>query len=250
MPPSPFLNFRNLKTYLRESRKSVRAFPGQCTYPGLARHYSEWQRTMAADFTPLGGGIPWISIPAIDFLRAALRPEMRVHEYGSGGSTRFFSKRVQQVVSVEHDPVWVKKVTSAIASEGLSNCDLLLITPVQLEPGSANDPANPDHYATDDETFRQFSFERYVRNIDRFPDEWFDVILIDGRSRPSCFKHALKKIRPGGAIVWDNSERPYYHASMALAPAHWTVQHFPGPCPCLRAFTRTSVWRRPTDTSR
>ena len=80
------------------------------------------------------------------------------------------------------------KVTSAIASEGLSNCDLSLITPVQLEPGSANDPANPDHYATDDETFRQFSFERYVRNIDRFPDDWFDVILIDGRSRLDVLK--------------------------------------------------------------
>ncbi len=54
------------------------------------------------------------------------------------------------------------------------------------------------------------SFEKYVRSIDRFIDKSLDLVIIDGRARLSCITHALKKIRPGGYLMLDDSERERY----------------------------------------
>src|SRR3981081_59638 len=43
--------------------------------------------------TPLDLELPWFSYAAIDFLEDFLQPHMTVCEYGSGGSTLFFSRR-------------------------------------------------------------------------------------------------------------------------------------------------------------
>ena len=55
--------------------------------------------------TPLDLEVPWFSYAAIDFLDGFLRPGMMVCEYGSGGSTLFFSKRVRSVVSIDRSMV-------------------------------------------------------------------------------------------------------------------------------------------------
>src|SRR5690606_37246496 len=48
--------------------------------------------------SPLDLELPWLTIGAILHIKRFLNKNMRVFEYGSGGSTLFFSKRAKEVV--------------------------------------------------------------------------------------------------------------------------------------------------------
>src|SRR5262245_48494149 len=52
--------------------------------------------------------IPWYTYAAIHFLEPRLQRQLRVFEYGCGNSTLWYSKRVSQVIAVEHDLQWAK----------------------------------------------------------------------------------------------------------------------------------------------
>lgn len=41
----------------------------------------------------------------------------------------------------------------------------------------------------------------------KFPNEYFDLILIDGRVRMNCLKNATPKLKVGGVLIFDNSDR-------------------------------------------
>src|SRR5438270_13938588 len=64
--------------------------------------------------TPLDLELPWFSYAAIDFLETFLEPHMSVCEYGSGGSTVFFARRVESVVSIEDNRQWHGLVCSRL----------------------------------------------------------------------------------------------------------------------------------------
>lgn len=70
------------------------------------------------------------------------------------------------------------------------------------------------------------------------------MILIDGRARPSCFLHAIPKLKVDGYVILDNTERAHYYPAMRLAPESFEFIDLPGPTPYLLSFTRTSVWHR------
>src|SRR4051812_39332685 len=69
---------------------------------------------------------PWFSFGAIRYLENYLRPQHRVFEYGSGGSSFFFARRAGEVLSVENDPEWHRIVSGHIGQRGLKNltCEL------------------------------------------------------------------------------------------------------------------------------
>ena len=50
--------------------------------------------------------IPWFTYSAIEFLSERMNKKMNVFEFGSGNSTLFFAKRVNQITSVEHNKDW------------------------------------------------------------------------------------------------------------------------------------------------
>jgi hypothetical protein len=216
---------------------------------GLAdaiRHLRPWWASFAPGCGPFDSELPWISFAAIDRLRSVLRPDMTVFEYGSGGSTLFWARRVAHVHSIEHDPEWFSRVRDAVAVRGLTNVSLELREPSRPEKAIDNDPADPDGYASDDERYRGSSFERYARSIEACPDGSLDVVMIDGRARPSCFKHGHPKVRPGGYLILDNSERSYYHQILDdLHDAGWRRYDFFGPPPALVDFCRTTFFVKP-----
>src|SRR5215469_14032663 len=76
--------------------------------------------------TPADLELPWFSYAAIDFLEDYLRPDMAVCEYGSGGSTLFFSQRVRSVYSIEDNGEWFKIISNRIAQKPISNVTLKL----------------------------------------------------------------------------------------------------------------------------
>ncbi len=140
---------------------------------------------------PLDLELPWIPYAAIDFLHTYLTSDMNVCEYGCGGSTLFFAKRVKMVYSIEDNPKWFDRVSQRLKEKSISNVQLGLFL------SNLEDPTN-------------FEKSDYVRAI---PNDEFDVIFVDGtetsswQMRPTCFRYAESRVRSGGIIVIDDSGR-------------------------------------------
>jgi predicted O-methyltransferase YrrM len=140
--------------------------------------------------SPIDLELPWFSYGAIDFLETFLRVEMRVFEFGSGGSTIFFARRCANVESVEDHPDWAARVRERMAQLGLTN---FAITECPF------DFNHPDAFAE----------SRYLEQVRRGS---YDVVVVDGADndysiRPRCFEAAEDQVNPGGIIVVDDSWR-------------------------------------------
>lgn len=206
---------------------------------GAAAEVWLWLRTTFLGRDLLGAGLPWITFPAMRWLRAHLRPSMSVFEWGSGGSTVFLARRAGHVVSIEYDQTWCRAVEARLRETGLQNVRLRYVPP---EPGE-DEPL----YRSSDLNFAGLSFRRYVESVLEFPDASFDVILVDGRARRGCVVAALPKLKPDGVLVLDNSDRAdTAEACALLSGPEWVARHFPGPGPQSRwpVFWRTTVFRR------
>jgi hypothetical protein len=156
-------------------------------------------------YNPKELDIPWITYKAKKYLDYYLSKKMKVFEWGSGGSTLYFARRVKKVVSIEHDAEWFKKTKRMLELKKCRNCQLGLYKPEKTKSNFHNVV-----YRSTDKNYRLMSFEKYCKAIDKFPDKYFDLVLIDGRARPSCIHHAVRKLQDGGIIVLDNSERDIY----------------------------------------
>jgi hypothetical protein len=167
----------------------------------------------------LKGSKPWFVMGAItyledEFLENPYHPlSFKSFEWGSGGSTLWLSQRTKSVVTLEHNPEWVAKTQAELDKYGIRNVALI-------------------HRALDG---------GYVEYIDAFPDEGLDLIMVDGRRRSDCLRHAGAKLRPGGALVLDNSERAEYQEAMRIFDGwerrDWDSGYTEG--------WSTTVWRKP-----
>lgn len=214
----------------------------------LVADYAAWRDNETRGSEPLSDGRAWITYGATAFLESRLKPSMRVFEYGAGGSTIFIAARVGQVVSVEHDGIWVRQVQETAARLGLENATILHVeAPVMPEP-AARAAGDPNGYVSADAQCVDRHFRTYAGAIDRYPDGAFHFILIDGRARPSCFKHALPKLAAGGVIMLDNAERPHYaYIRNTLDALGWARLDFAGAGPYNQYFWKTTFWIQPGD---
>jgi hypothetical protein len=200
----------------------------------------EWMATTFLGRDLLTAALPWITFPATRWLDSYLRPSMSVFEWGSGGSTLFFARRVSRVVSIEYDVGWCEAVAARLRVHGLAQTELRHLP---AEPG--DDEAL---YRSSDPSFAGMSFRRYVQGVLDYPDRAFDVILVDGRARFGCLVTALPKLKDDGALILDDSEREDAAQSVALLEGRgWTARHFDGPGPrsVWPVFSRTSAFFRP-----
>lgn len=151
--------------------------------------------------------LPTISYRATRLIAARLRPDFNAVEFGSGMSTAWLGARVGFLLSIEDNPDWASRVRAIIAKRGLTN--------VRHEIRSRADYAK----------------------LDDFPDRHFDFALIDGSDRAGCVARLLPKMRPGGFIYLDNSDkdmtiaygdlRRAEAALLAAAAEHgWRVRYF------------------------
>lgn len=161
-----------------------------------------------------GRPLPWINYPAIDFLARHVRPEMAVFEYGSGHSTLWWAERVREVVSCEHDREWIERIRPRVPAH-------VTLRHVPLEVDGA-----------------------YSRTVAETPGR-FDIVVIDGRDRVNCARHAVTGLNPGGVIVWDNTEREEYRPGFeTLRAAGFRRVEFLGMPPGLNEKLETSVFYR------
>lgn len=206
--------------------------------PFSVRYYFSWLRSLFKDSCGLDDRIPLVTFKAHLWLGSYLKPDMTVFEYGSGNSTIFLSIRVKRLVSVEHDEAWHRKISSRFSEDKTLNCEYLLIEPEKF----VSKKDNPDNYVSLGTEYAGMSFERYVKSIDKFMDKSFDLVIIDGRARLSCITHALKKIRPGGYLMLDDSERERYHKAASLLGNYKRIDFY-GIAPRSMELKQTSVWR-------
>lgn len=184
--------------------------------------------------SPLQDHLPWMPFDANSYLNRTLKPTDHVLEFGSGGSTLFFAKRVSRVVSIEHDSAWGALVQQKLTTLGYAHVEYRLVPP---EPGE-----HPD--ATSDvAAYKGQNFCRYLQQCESFEANSFDVIIIDGRVRNQCAEAAFPALKPGGILVLDNADRKKY------AP---TIERFRN-LPCTQFYGlnpyqfdpgATVVWRK------
>jgi hypothetical protein len=212
----------------------------------MQSYFFRWKRSLKKGASSVRDEQPWLTFKAIDFLKSHLPATSKVFEYGGGGSTLFFSNRSSELHTVEHDQNWFKVLEQKMLEKGFKGWKGNLVLPEKGDMVSQPDIANPDHYASDDADNKGKNFKAYASVIDAFPDAYFDCVLVDGRARPSCIKHALGKIKTGGFLVLDNSDRDYYLTqTLALITKNYQLE-LDGfaPCPYLQHFTKTSVWKK------
>jgi predicted O-methyltransferase YrrM len=229
--------------------QSVKQFFGQIciNWTGPAclknlRYFRRWHRSLFHGATPLSDEQPWITFDAIQYLEQNIKASHRVFEFGGGGSTLFFLKRCQEVVTVEHDADWFLRLEQRIENRQLKNWIGSLVEPEFGDLLESPNASNPDHYSSG--SIGHVNFRKYASLIDYYPDEYFDVILVDGRSRPACIKHAVPKLKKGGFIVLDNADRTYYVGSEIekILEKYSLVLSEKGPSPYVRFFTQTNIW--------
>jgi len=214
--------------------------------PKQAVYYRRWQQTLNNPLASFELELPWITYSAIDWLKRRVNKRSRVFEWGSGGSTLFLISRVDQITSVEHDPNWFKLVRSALTKKHASNCDYRLVVAQASSKSMPNWKAIPEAYLSVDPSYKNMNFFDYCSQIDEYQEQSFDLVIIDGRARGSCVYHAINKLKKGGWLLLDNSDREEYASAIKLLDG-WQRKDFYGPTPGHPNFALTSVFKRPKD---
>jgi hypothetical protein len=205
-------------------------------HPALIRWYPHWRSSLKNKRSPLNDELPWMTYRAIDWLNNHLKKGMNVFEWGSGGSTAFFARRAKHVYTVEHDLLWYQEVIGTLEKKAYDNVSITLVESVQCENIK-------NWYTTSDPKYKNHSFEQYIRVIDTYPDGTFDIVIVDGRARPGCMKHAIPKIKVGGYLLLDNSERMEYQMGWDLVQ-QWKNIKIWGPGPYNNYPWETRIWQK------
>jgi hypothetical protein len=180
---------------------------GPLSQDGWVRSYLEGQSVNLN-----GNPIPWITYPTIDFLTQRLPRMEDVFEYGSGNGTHWWAQKSDRVRSVEHDTEWYHKMVKSLPE----NVELYYES---LTNGS--------------------SYEEKILIDDRY----YDAIIVDGRHRNACMVHSIKRIKPNGIIILDNSDRPEYKEGIDhMISNGFRKIEFSGFCPIVNFKSQTVVF--------
>lgn len=233
---SVILNFGNIRRWVKSSfnDQAVGALQSTRTvlgfswflvcHPGDFRRLGLWLSQRSA--SPMDLRVPWWPYDATTWLAAQLPAHARVFEYGGGGSTLWLHDHSARITVVEHDPQWVAQLRTALpAAATIVERDVDTI-------GSITSQAEDGF------------FDSYVAAIDSEPDESLDLVIVDGRARVDCVKRAAAKVRPGGLLILDDSQRARYQPAVELLAA-WERHVFAGLKPGDLSPAQTSAWRKP-----
>ena len=160
--------------------------------------------------------MPIYTPKAIRLISRHLNPQSKVFEFGSGRSSIWYSKRVGEYFAAEHDELWFKSVSEELIRSYINNAKLIFCPNVD-------------------------GFQAYTRSIDTFPNDYFDLISIDGRARVKCASLALSKLRNDGILLLDDSARPKYAAIFHMLTEDGFVQKR-----CDFGMRQTTIFQRST----
>lgn len=140
-------------------------------------------------------------------------------EYGSGGSTAEWARRVSKVYSAEHIDEWAQRVTTLLHDEGITNAHIVSRPPdmaafERLFPGCTKrgiteagvlpDWCSPnfDSQWRDAPTENRAAvFNDYICAIGQVGEARFDIVLVDSRCRGECAIAALPYLDDKSLLV-------------------------------------------------
>jgi len=132
-----------------------------------------------------GRELPWMNYAVISFLENRLKKSMSLFEFGSGYSSIFFSRLVNDVTAVEHNPEWIENIQDKLpANVELIYCSLNINS-------------------------------EYCQIINK-QNKKFDVIVVDGYDRINCIYHGLNSIKDDGVLILDDSNRTSYRDGIRI----------------------------------
>ena len=179
---------------------------------------------------------PWTSQASIHILERLLEKGMIGFEYGSGMSTIFIATRIAHLTSVEHNEHWFGIVRKKLKERNLDNVDYHCIP-------RADKPEKREHvfleeYGLNPQFQVRDEYYPYFTLIATFPDDHFDFIFIDGRARVECTLNAISRLKEGGMLALDNSDRKRY------APVFKVLENWPHVTSTTGLFD-TTIWFKP-----
>ena len=183
--------------------------------------------------------IPAINYKAIKFLKSRITNSDNIFEYGSGNSSQYWLNNKKMLVSIEHS----RDVYDAMKPKLVGILDYKLVEPEIQNEGQEFDPLSSKNYQST--RFKGYSFERYVKSINSYNDEFFDTIIVNGRARASCMFHSISKLKPGGMLILDNSDREYYLTDIKLLVVGWDEHVFRGSVRGLTHQEQTTIFVKP-----
>ncbi|TDQ19593.1 hypothetical protein DFQ04_1417 [Algoriphagus boseongensis] len=178
--------------------------------------------------------LPWISHRAYLKLNQLVKPDWNVFEFGCGGSTLFLNGKVKTMTSIEHDPDWTQVVSKKLADN--PNFTVRYIS----EDEEGGEEFKSVHGLNEVGSY----FETYAKAASDLPDESLDLLIIDGRARPACLKYSHTKVKSGGYLLFDNSNRDSYHEAIEEYLKDWEREDFKGVTVYDAFFNQTSLFRK------
>jgi predicted O-methyltransferase YrrM len=186
---------------------------------------SAWARLPAAKLRALLGRHPerpWIVPAAIGWLRRRIRSDWAVLELGSGRSTLWLARRARTVLSFEDNAEWMARARERLTEKGIAGAEL-----------------------------REIPIEHFVTEVASLPDDSFDLVVVDFLESPQAerleaVRVARSKVRAGGYLLLDDSDRPAY-AAAADVLAGWREKRFAGVKDGWPQAVETAIFRRPEE---
>lgn len=157
---------------------------------------------------------------AIRYLDRSIRRWWTVLELGSGASTPWLASRAAHVVSLEHDSEWHRRTAVRLEARGLENWDLHLVR-----------------------------LRRFAAFVDALEEERYHLVVIDHAEddacdRVDCVRACARKLRRGGLLTLDDSDRPHCGMVDSLLRG-WPRQRFVGLKARPLVASETTVYQRP-----
>lgn len=153
---------------------------------------------------------PWLTPASIIFFKKYFTKEMIGAEFGSGFSTLFIAPRVRKLVSVEHNKEWHQIVVDKLEKDNVENIDYHFVNQ-EKESDAYSSPQFYSDFGISEKNYEyRKDYVNYFSILNSYPDEHFDFIIVDGRARPECVFSSYSKLKVGGLMILDNSERDRY----------------------------------------
>jgi predicted O-methyltransferase YrrM len=185
---------------------------------------SGWLRLPAARFRARLGRVPerpWIVPAAVGWLGRRIRRDWRVLELGSGRSTVWLARRAGTVTSFEDNEFWLERAREMLREAEIENAEV-----------------------------RGLPVESFAAELERLEDASLDLLVVDfleapGAERVEAVRAGRSKVRPGGYLLLDDSDRPSYAEAYELLDG-WRERRFTGVKDEWPAACETAVFRRPS----
>ncbi len=184
---------------------------------------SGWLRLPAARVRARLGRVPerpWIVPAAVGWLGRRMRADWNVLELGSGRSTVWLGRRAGRVVTLEDNEYWLARARELVAEAGLDHVEI-----------------------------RRLPVTQFASALAELEPGRLDLLVVDFLESPQAERvEAVRigrdKLRPGGLLLLDDSDRPSYAEAYELL-AGWRERRFTGVKDEWPQAVETAVFRRP-----